>query len=82
MKYVLVDNFGNVVNKKDLSDDIGARGARTYFKGIKNIDDEGFDKVWKIMVEDKRGRLRKIERIDYPTYIRWWEDEPTNLDDF
>ena len=22
------------------------------------------------------------EKIDYPTYIRWWEDEPTNLDDF
>ena len=49
MKYVLVDKGDNIINKVDLSDDIGVSGARTYFIGIKKIEEKEFDKLWRVM---------------------------------
>ena len=43
MKYYLVNKLDEIVTKVDLSDDIGLTGARTYFIGIKQIDDKEFD---------------------------------------
>ena len=74
MKYVLVDNFDNVVDKKDLSDEIGLNGARTYFLGIKRIDSKEFDKLWKVKTESAHLK-GTVERTDYPGYIRWWEED-------
>ena len=39
MVYVLVDRGDNIVDRKDLSDDIGVGGARTFFIGRKQIDE-------------------------------------------
>ena len=44
MKYYLVDNYDNINTTVDLSDDIGVSGARTYFLGIKRLEEEKFDK--------------------------------------
>ena len=72
MKYVLVDNFDNIVDRKDLSDEIGVSGARTYFKGVKHIDNKGFSKLWRVMREPDYNS-EKLQ--SYPGYIKWWEEE-------
>ena len=78
MKYVLVDNFDNVAGKKDLSDEIGISGARTYFKGIKQIDNKGFNKLWKVMTELDYNS-EKLQ--SYPGYIKWWVEEKEITDE-
>ena len=48
MKYVLVDNYDNIITKVDLGSNVGLSGAKTYFKGVKQMPkDEDFDKLWK-----------------------------------
>ena len=53
MKYVLVDKFDNVIDTKDLSDDIGDKGAMTYFVKRKQISYENFIQIWKVMTEQR-----------------------------
>ena len=78
MKYVLIDkNTTEVVDRKDLSDEIGLSGARTFFRGIKQIDEKSFNKLWKVMTE-LDYKSKKLQRN--PGYIKWWKDENSNLD--
>ncbi len=74
MKYVLVDNEGNVTHTVDLASNVGLSGARTYFRGMKRIDEKEFDKFWKVKTEAAHFK-GTVERTDYPGYIRWWEEE-------
>ena len=78
MKYVLVDNFDNVVDKKDLSGEIGISEARTYFKRVKQIDNKGFNKLWKVMTEPDYNS-EKLQ--SYPGYIKWWKEEKEITDE-
>ena len=80
MKYVLVDNFDNVAGKKDLSDEIGISGARTYFKGIKQIDNKGFNKLWKVMTKDEYDRLFDLSHRQNKQY-EWWIEEKEITDE-
>lgn len=48
MKYVLVDKYDNINSTVDLAGDVGISGARTYFIGVKKLDGESFDKLWKV----------------------------------
>ena len=78
MKYVLIDkNTTEVVDRKDLSDEIGVSGARTFFQGVKQIDDKSFTKLWEVMSE-LDYKSKKLQRN--PGYIKWWKDESSNLD--
>ena len=78
MKYVLIDkNTTEVVDRKDLSDEIGLSGARTFFRGIKQIYEKSFNKLWKVMTE-LDYKSKKLQRN--PGYIKWWKDENSNLD--
>ena len=78
MKYVLIDkNTTEVVDRKDLSDEIGVSGARTFFQGVKQIDDKSFTKLWEVMTE-LDYKSKKLQRN--PGYIKWWKDENSNLD--
>ena len=52
MKYVLVDKYDNIVTTADLASNVGLSGARTYFVGIKQIDEEEFDKLWRVMSKE------------------------------
>jgi hypothetical protein len=74
VKYVLVDNEGNVTHTVDLASNVGLSGARTYFRGMKRIDVKEFDKLWKVKTETAYLK-GTVERTDYPGYIRWWEEE-------
>jgi hypothetical protein len=79
VKYVLVDNEGNVTHTVDLASNVGLSGARTYFMGVKRIESKEFDKLWKVKTE--AAHLKgNVERTDHPGYIEWWKDERTNLD--
>ena len=78
MKYVLVETrTGEIDNRVDIAREIGKTGARTYFKGIKRIEGKKFDELWKVMTESDYNS-RKLQRN--PGYIKWWEDENSNLD--
>jgi len=78
MKYVLIDkNTTEVIDRKDLSDEIGLSGAITYFRGIKQIDDKGFNKLWEVMTE-LDYKSKKLQ--NNPGYIKWWKDESVKLD--
>ena len=78
MKYVLVESHtGEIVTKVELASEVGLSGARTYFKGVKNIKGKEFDKLWEVMTE-LDYKSKKLQRN--PGYIKWWKDENSNLD--
>ena len=74
MKYVLVDRFDNVVDTKDLSDDIGDKGAMTYFVKRKQIPYESFIQIWKVMTEIDYNR-NKERKYRYEEFGDWLDIE-------
>ena len=48
MRYYLVNKHDEIVDKVDMSD-VGVNGAKTYFVGRKQIDEESFDTLWRVM---------------------------------
>tara|TARA_Y100001938_G_C7750558_1_gene263714 strand:- start:239 stop:505 length:267 start_codon:yes stop_codon:yes gene_type:complete len=84
MKYVLVDKYDNINTTVDLSDDIGVSGARTYFIGVKRIDEKEFDKLWKVMSRDQYDNIFKATLQDRQLGNRkyeWWKEEATQPDE-
>ena len=80
MKYVLVDNYDNIITKADLGSNVGLSGAKTYFKGMKQIPkDEDFDKLWKVMTEQEYDTRFKSSLQN--RQVEWWKEEPTGPDD-
>ena len=80
MKYVLVDNYDNIITKVDLGSNVGLSGAKTYFKGVKQMPkDEDFDKLWKVMTEqDYDTRLKSSLQN---RQVEWWKEEPSGPDE-
>ena len=74
MKYVLVDKFDNVIDTKDLSDDIGDKGAMTYFVKRKQISYENFIQIWKVMTEVDYNR-NKERKYRYEEFGDWLDIE-------
>ena len=83
MKYVLVDKTDSIVNTIELGSNVGISGAKTYFVGIKRIEESKFDKLWKVMTVDEYNRKLEIglRKPSSQGYQRWTE-ENANLDDF
>ena len=80
MKYVLVDNYDNIITKADLGSNVGLSGAKTYFKGMKQMPkDEDFDKLWKVMTEQEYDTRFKSSLQN--RQVEWWKEEPTGPDD-
>jgi len=69
MKYVLVDKNDNINTTVDLSSGVGISGARTYFVGVKQLDEKSFDKLWKVMTENEY-RVRQSKKP-----IEWWIED-------
>ena len=78
MKYVLINRHTKeVVWRTDIASGVGVSGARTFFIGVKQTEPEEFDKLWEVMTEHNYNS----ERLQsYPGYIKWWEEDNTNLD--
>ena len=77
MKYVLVDNFNNVIDTKDLSDDVGVKGATTFFVKRKQIPYESFIQIWRVMSETEYKRLKVHEETlkEYEEFGDWLDIE-------
>ena len=79
MKYVLVDKYDNIVTKVDLGSNVGLSGAKTYFKGVKQMPkDEDFDKLWKVMSEEQYDTQLKSSLQN--RQVEWWKEEPSGPD--
>ena len=84
MKYYLVDNYDNINTTVDLSDDIGLSGARTYFLGVKRIEEKEFDKLWKVMTKeqwDLQFKANLQNRQNGTLKYEWWKEEATKPDE-
>ena len=80
MKYVLVDNYDNIITKADLGSNVGLSGAKTYFKGVKQMPkDEDFDKLWKVMTEEQYDTQLKSSLQN--RQVEWWKEEPSGPDE-
>ena len=80
MKYVLVDKYDNIITKVDLGSNVGLSGAKTYFKGVKQMpEDKDFDKLWKVMTEDQYNTQLKSSLQN--RQIEWWKEEPSGPDE-
>ena len=79
MNYVLVDNYDNIITKADLGSNVGLSGAKTYFKGMKQMPkDEDFDKLWKVMTEQEYDTRFKSSLQN--RQVEWWKEEPSGPD--
>ena len=84
MKFVLVDKLDNVITSVDLESEVGISGAKTYFIGMKQLEEEEFDKLWKVMTKeqwDTQFKLglqgRQNEKLKY----KWWEEDKQIVDE-
>ena len=78
MKYVLVDNGDNINTSVELESEVGVSGAKTYFKGVKNMpSDEAFDSLWKVMTETeyRRFKVHKETIKEYEEFGSWLDYE-------
>tara|TARA_B100001778_G_scaffold332976_1_gene340480 strand:+ start:1134 stop:1415 length:282 start_codon:yes stop_codon:yes gene_type:complete len=83
MKWVLVNKLDEIVDSCEIAGGVGISGARTYFVGIKRIEENEFDKLWRVMSWESyemnfKNTLqnRQLENRKY----EWWKDEETYLD--
>lgn len=79
MKYVLVDKYDNIVTTIELGSNVGLSGAKTYFKGVKQMpEDKDFDTLWKVMTEEQYNTQFKSTLQN--RQIEWWKEEDAFLD--
>ena len=78
MEFVLVDNYDNINNRAEISEGVD---AKEYFMKIKKIDEEGFNKVWKVMTIDQYDRVMNQSLGNNGSrQIEWWKEEDGYLD--
>ena len=84
MKYLLVDKLDNITTSVELGSDVGVSGARTYFLGVKKIEEKEFDKLWKVMTRkeyDIQFKASLQNRLMDKMKYRWWEEDKEIIDD-
>tara|TARA_R100001443_G_scaffold104755_1_gene113517 strand:+ start:1243 stop:1497 length:255 start_codon:yes stop_codon:yes gene_type:complete len=80
MKWVLVDKYDNIVSKAELHSGYGKDAAKMYFVGRKQIEENEFDKLWKVLSETDYDRQRELANREGKQY-EWWKDEPKHPDE-
>ena len=77
MKYVLVDRGDNVITTVDLASNVGLSGAKTYFRGIKRIDQKEFDNLWKVMTRNEYDKRLEIglRKPSSHGQVEWWKED-------
>ena len=73
MKYVLVDNFDNIVHTVDLNEKYTEEEAKLYFINLKQIDEKEFNKLWKVMTEEQYHINLKLSLKN--RQIEWWKED-------
>ena len=79
MEYVLIDRGANVISRVDLGSGVGITGAKTYFLGVKRIDEKEFDNMWRVMSENDYDLEHK--RSLHNRQIEWWREDSEIIDD-
>tara|TARA_B100000029_G_scaffold429889_1_gene440515 strand:- start:985 stop:1251 length:267 start_codon:yes stop_codon:yes gene_type:complete len=84
MKYLLVDKHDNIITSVELASNVGLSGARTYFVGIKQMEEKEFDKLWKVMTREQYDlqfkaslQNRQMGNMKY----KWWEEDKAIVDE-
>ena len=49
MKWYLVDKLDNITTSAELHSSYGKVSAKAYFLGVKKLEEEEFDKLWKVV---------------------------------
>ena len=79
MSYVLVNRFDEIVHTCD-SNSIDE--AKNFFISVKQIDEEKFNNLWKVMKRDEydtnlKNAIRKPSSEGY----QWWEEDKVEIDE-
>ena len=84
MKYVLVDKYDVINTSVELASGVGVNGAKTYFLGVKKIDEKEFDKLWTVMTNEEwdlkfKASLqnRQMGKMKY----EWWREDSEITDE-
>ena len=83
MKYVLVNKYDEIVDRVEIASGVGNSGARTYFVKRKQIDEQEFDKLWKVMSREQYDIQFKASLQNRQMGNRkyeWWKDDESYLD--
>jgi len=81
MKYVLVDQEDDIVDRVELTSEIGLSGARTFFVGRKQIDGKEFNKLWRVMTKESHTWLKEYTQKSSYRGIKWWEEDKKITDE-
>ncbi len=66
------------IDRVDMSN-VGVQGAKTYFMGIKQMEEKEFDKLWKVMSEQHYNTQKDLANREGKQY-EWWKDDEDWLD--
>ena len=78
MEFVLVDKYDNINNRVEISEGVD---AKDYFMKIKQIDEESFDQLWKVMTIEQYDRIMNQSlKNNSSRQIEWWKEEDSYLD--
>lgn len=77
MKWVLVDNQGNINTKAELHSGYGIKSAKAYFMGVKQIDENSFDNLWSVKSEKEYNLNQEAFRRPSSSSPNrsWWTEE-------
>ena len=79
MKWVLIDKFDNIVHTVDLNERYTQKEAKRYFVNLKQMDENEFNKIWKVTLEKDYQLQLKLSLKN--RQIEWWkEDEYLDID--
>ena len=84
MKFYLVDKYDNINTTAILESGVGVSGAKTYFLGIKNLDEKEFDKLWRVMTQEQWDNSFKLglqDRQNDKLKYKWWEEDKAITDE-
>lgn len=79
MKWVLVNKVDEIVGRCEIASGVGITGAKTYFMGIKQIEEKEFDKLWKVMSEQQYDTQKDLANRQGKQF-EWWRDDQGYLD--
>ena len=78
MEFVLVDKYDNINNRVEISEGVD---AKDYFMKIKQINEESFDQLWKVMTIEQYDRIMNQSlKNNSSRQIEWWREEGDYLD--
>ena len=72
MKWVLINKADEVVDTCEIASGVGISGATTYFRKRKQIDEESFKKLWKVMSQEDYHRQLELSNREGKQY-QWWK---------